>query len=212
MNRALVIFYSIALLFHAVVLFYLKSSAPRPPKIFNETYVDVTLTQPPPEPPKPVVVPQPLRPKIETPPPKPEEKPQPPPPPKPEMTIPEPKPEPTKPEPPPPAPKPVVVPQPQPEPPEEKYVSVTELKYAHRVEAIYPPEAQRRHQQGQVTVKIYINEAGVLDKVEIVKSSGHPLLDAAAVKAVKESQFSAAFEGVIPIGQWAEQTFTFRLE
>ncbi|HEX3890199.1 MAG TPA: hypothetical protein VHX90_05050, partial [Verrucomicrobiae bacterium] len=82
MKRPLIIFYAIALAFHATVLFYLKPPAPKPPKIFNETYVDVTLTKPPePEPPKPIVVPQQSQPK-------PEEKTQPPPPPKPEMTIP----------------------------------------------------------------------------------------------------------------------------
>jgi protein TonB len=210
MTRPLVIFYSIALALHAVVLFCLKPPAPRPPKILNETYVDVTLTAPPPPqstPPKPQPTPPPPKPVVI--PPKPEEKPQPAPPPKPEMTIPEPKPTP-----PPPLPvvQPVFVPPPQPKPPPEKYISVTELKYAHRVEAIYPDEAKRRHEQGQVTVMIYINADGVLDKVEIVKSSGYPLLDAAAVKAVKESQFNAEFVGKIPVGQWAEQTFTFRLE
>ena len=82
MKRPLIIFYAIALAFHATVLFWLKPPAPKPPKIFNETYVGVTLTKPPePEPPKPIVVPQPPQPK-------PEEKPQPPPPPKPEMTTP----------------------------------------------------------------------------------------------------------------------------
>jgi len=209
MTRPLVIFYAIALAFHAVVLFYLKPPAPHPPKIFNETYIDVTLTTPPPpqpEPPKAQPTPPPPKPVVI--PLKPEEKPPPPPPPKPEMTIPQPKPTP----PPPPVVQPVAVPPPQPKPPEEKYVSITEPKYARRVEAIYPEEAQRRHQQGQVTVMIYINEAGVLDKVEIVKSSGYPLLDAAAVKAVKESQFNAEFVGAIPVGSLAEQTFTFRLE
>jgi protein TonB len=176
----------------------------------NETYVDVTLTTPPlpqPAPPKPQPTPPPPKPVVI--PPKPEEKPQPMPQPKPVITIPEPKPTPP---PPPPVVQPVIVPPPQPKPPEEKYVSITEPKYARRVEAIYPEEAQRRHQQGQVTVMIYINEAGVLDKVEIVKSSGYPLLDAAAVKAVKASQFNAEFVGAIPVGSRAEQTFTFRLE
>ena len=94
MKRPLFIFYALALAFHAVVLFCLKPPAPKPPKIFNETYVDVTLTTPPPPPPepKPVVVPPPptVQPVV---PPKPEEKPQPPPPPKPDVTIPAPKPE-----------------------------------------------------------------------------------------------------------------------
>jgi protein TonB len=204
MKRTLIIFYAMALAFHAVVLFWLKPPAPRPPKILNETYVDVTLTTAPPpqSEPKPIVVPPP-KPKVEMPLPKPEEKPQPAPSPKPEMTIPEPKPQPS-------APKPVVVPPPQPKSP-EKYVSITEPKYARRVQAVYPGEAQRRHQQGSVTVMIYINESGALDKVEIVKSSGYPLLDAAAVKAVKQSEFSAQLVDAIQVGSRAEQTFTFEL-
>ena len=200
MKRTLVIFYAMALAFHAVVLFYLKPPAPHPSKILNETYVDVALTEPPkpqPSPPVPQI-------KVETPPPQ-KPMPVPEPAPKPaEMTVPAPKPEP----PPPPVVQPVVILQPR---PLEKYVSITEPKYARRVQAIYPDEAQRRHQQGSVTVMIYINESGMLDKVEIVKSSGYPLLDAAAVKAVKQSEFSAQLVNAIPVGARAEQTFTFEL-
>ncbi len=202
MKRPLIIFYALALAFHAVVLFYLKPPAPKPPKIFNETYVDVTLTQPPPPQPetKPIVVP---------PPPKPEEKPQPAPPPKPEMTIPEPKPEPP---PPPPAPKPVVVPPPKPKPPTEEYVPVTQPNFAVQAQHVYPPEAARRHQQGTVVLMLYINGSGTLDKIEIVKSSGFPLLDSAAIKEMKQSKFQPAMDGAIPIRSRAQASVTYRLE
>jgi protein TonB len=206
MKRALIIFYFVALMIHVVILFWLKPPAPRPSKILNETYVEVALTTPPPQPapPKPQPIPPPPKPVIV--PPKPEEKP-PLPPPKPEMIIPAPKPIP----PPPLAPKPVVVPTPAKLPP-EKYISIREPKYARRVEAVYPAEAQRRHQQGQVVVMIYISADGALDKVTVIKSSGYPLLDAAALRAVKESRFSGEFIGAIPIGSRAEQTFTFELQ
>jgi protein TonB len=206
MNRALIIFYTVAVAFHAAVLIYLKPPAPKPPKVSNETYVDVTLTQPPPELPKPIVVP-PLEPKVETPLPKPEEKPQPPPPPKPEMTIPEPKPEP-----PPPVPKPVVIPPPQPKPPTEEYVPVTQPTFAIQATHVYPPEAARRRQQGVVVLMLYINGSGTLDKVEIVKSSGFPLLDAAAIKEMKQSRFEPAMDGAIPIRSRAQASVTYRLE
>jgi periplasmic protein TonB len=204
-KRPLIIFYALALAFHAVVLFWLKPPAPRPSKILNETYVDVALTEPPkPQPPKPQPSPPVPQIKVKTPPPQ-KPMPVPEPAPKPaEMTVPAPKPEP----PPPPVVQPVVIPQPR---PSEKYVSITEPKYARRVQAVYPGEAQRRHQQGSVTVMIYINESGMLDKVEIVKSSGYPLLDAAAVKAVKQSEFSAQLVDAIQVGSRAEQTFTFEL-
>jgi protein TonB len=193
MKRPLVIFYTLALAFHAVVLFCLKPPAPKPPKILNETYVDVTLTQLPPEPPKPVVVP-------------------PPPKPKPEMTIPEAKPEPPKPLPPPP-PKPVVIPPPpQLKPPTEEYVPVTQPNFVMQAQHIYPPEAARRHQQGTVVLMLYINGSGTIDKIEIVKSSSFPLLDAAATKEMKQSRFEPAMDGAIPIRSRAQASVTYRLE
>jgi len=203
-KRPLIIFYALALAFHAVVLFYLKRPAPKPPKIFNETYVDVTLTQPPPPQPepKPVVVPPPQPVVV---PPKPEEKPQPPPPPKPEMTLPEPKPTPP---PPPPVVQPVVVPPPKP----LEYVFLTQPTYAVQAAHIYPPEAARRHQQGVVVLMLYINGSGTLDKVEIVKSSGYPLLDAAAIREMKLSQFQPAMDGAIPIRSRAQASVTYQLE
>ncbi len=208
MKRPLIIVYAIALAFHAVVLFWLKPPAPRPPKIFNETYVDVTLTTPPqPQPEtKPIVVPPP-QPKVETPLPKPEEKPQPPPPPKPEMTIPEPKPERL-----PPVPKPVVIPPPKPKPPTEEYVPVTQPNFAVQAAHVYPPEAARRHQQGTIVLMLYINGSGALDKIEIVKSSGFPLLDEAAIREMKLSKFQPATDGAIQIRSRAQASVTYRLE
>ncbi len=197
MNRALIIFYTLALAIHAAILFWLKPPAPKPPKIFNETYVDVTLTQPPPpEPPKPIIV---LLP--------------PPPEPKPEMMIPETKPEPPKPLPPPPPPKPVVIPpSPPPKPPPTNYVQVSQPTFIAQAQHIYPPEAARRHQQGVVTLMLYINGSGTLDKIEIVKSSGFPLLDEAAIKEMKQSHFQPAMDGAIPIRSRAQASVTYRLQ
>ena len=207
MKRPLIIFYVAALAFHAIVLFCLKPPAPRPPKILNETYVDVTLTTPPPQQPEPKPIVDPPAPKPVVVPPKPEEKPQPTPPPKPEMTIPEPKP--TL---PPPAPKPVVVPLPQPKLPTEEYVPVTQPTIVTQAQHIYPPEAVRRHQQGTVVLMLYINGNGTLDKVEIVKSSGYPSLDEAAIKEMKQSKFQPAMDGAIPIRSRAQASVIYKLE
>jgi protein TonB len=198
MNRTLIIFYAISLAFHAVVLFWLKPPAPRPPKIFNETYVNVTLTTPPPPQPepKPIVVPTP-QPKIETPPPKPE------------MTIPEPKPTPPLPTP---VVQPVVVQPPQPKPLREEYVPVTQPNFAVQAAHVYPPEAARRHQQGTIVLMLYINGSGALDKIEIVKSSGFPLLDEAAIREMKLSKFEPVKDGAIPIRSRAQASVTYRLE
>ena len=205
MKRALFIFYAIALAIHAAILFWLKPPAPKPPKILNETYVEVALTAPPSpqlEPPKPS--PSVIQPLMA---PKPEEKPPPPPEPKPEMTIPEPKPVP-----PPPVVQPVIVPPLQTKPPSTDYVPVTQPTFALQAPHKYPPEAARRRQQGVVVLLLYINGSGTLDRLEIVKSSGYPLLDEGAIREMKSSRFQPALDGAIPIRSRAEVTVTFRLE
>jgi TonB family protein len=59
---------------------------------------------------------------------------------------------------------------------------------------------------------LYISGSGALDKIEIVKSSGFPLLDAAAIKEMKHSQFQPAMDGTISIRSRAQATVTYRLE
>ena len=208
MNRLLPIFYATAIALHAAVLFWLKPPAPHPPRIIEKTFIDVALTAPPPETSKvPTLPPVEPPPKVETPPPKPEPKPEPVQVVRQEMAIPEPKPEP-----PPPSPKPEPPPVVAPPSPPTEYVHVTQPTYAQRAEPIYPTEARRRHQQGIVVLELFINELGALDKVEITKSSGFPLLDAAAIKAMHQSQFDPAMNGEMKIRSRAEATVTFRLE
>jgi protein TonB len=211
MKRFLLIFYAIAIALHALVIFGFKPAPPLPPKVVEKTFIDVALTAPPaPEPPKPMP-PSPVAPppKVEPPPPKPKPEPKQefiPPAPKPEVAIPELKPEP-------PPPKPVAPPVTVPPPPTPtEYVQVRQPTYAVRTEPIYPTEARRRHQQGVVGLELFINESGALDKVEVVKSSGYPLLDAAAIRAMRQSQFVPAMSGQKKIRSRAEATVTFRLE
>jgi periplasmic protein TonB len=204
MNRRLFIFYVIALAFHGAGFFSFQPPAPQPPKMVERTYIDVALTAPvqtKPPPVLPVPVPPP---KMEMPtPPKSELKSEPLPV-KAEMTIPTPKPAA-----PPPIAKPIVDPPPKPSP---EYVAVTQPNYARRAQPIYPDQARRWHQQGIVTLALFINEQGALDRVEIIQSSGYSLLDAAAVKAMKQSQFEPAMDGATPVRSRAEATVTFRLE
>jgi len=106
--------------------------------------------------------------------------------------------------------QPVVVPPPKPNP--QEYIPVTQATYAVQAAHTYPPEAARRHQQGTVVLMLYINGSGTLDKVEIVKSSGFPLLDAAAIREMKLSKFEPAMDGAIPVRSRAQASVTYRLE
>jgi periplasmic protein TonB len=222
--------YLLALALHAVVLFGVKLPASQPlPVVEEKKYIEVTLASPPP--PEPSAPAPEIPPPLPTPPPVPPEPPAPPPPAV-EPPLPEPTPElppaaPTPPAEPPALPTPVA---PEPTPPSApitpapnptpalilsapgQYLAVTQPSYLSRIEPDYPIEARRQHQQGAVTLALYINTLGSLDKVEVVKSSGHPLLDEAAVDAMKQSRFHPAYEGNVPVPSRAEVTMTFRLQ
>ncbi|MFO0912625.1 MAG: energy transducer TonB [Pirellulales bacterium] len=49
----------------------------------------------------------------------------------------------------------------------------------------YPAEAVRRKLQGTVTLRLVIDELGAVTQVEVARTSGHSLLDDAAVSAVR---------------------------
>ncbi|AGF77335.1 TonB family protein [Desulfocapsa sulfexigens DSM 10523] len=56
--------------------------------------------------------------------------------------------------------------------------------YASNPKPEYPALARRRNQQGTVMVSVTVSEKGVPDRVSLHKSSGYPLLDKSALKAV----------------------------
>jgi len=56
----------------------------------------------------------------------------------------------------------------------------------------YPLTARRQEQEGVVKLQAWIKSSGRVDRVEILISSGYPVLDRAALKAVKKARFKAA--------------------
>ena len=74
-------------------------------------------------------------------------------------------------------------------------------------------DEQTIRQKNEDVLKAYnLGDIGTLDKIEIVKSSGFPLLDAAAIKEMKQSRFEPAMDGAIPIRSRAQASVTYRLE
>src|SRR5260370_4101436 len=61
-------------------------------------------------------------------------------------------------------------------------------KAVHLVQPAYPPIARSAHASGQVVVQVLIDENG--NVVAAHATSGHPLLQAAAVSAARSSQFT----------------------
>jgi len=81
---------------------------------------------------------------------------------------------------PPPAAKPVPRPAAEPKP-EKKQVQAAQRKLAEHT--FYPPEAVARGLEGEVRVILVLTEDGSIADVQVAASSGHAILDNAAVKA-----------------------------
>ncbi len=68
-------------------------------------------------------------------------------------------------------------------------VMVTEPAIRNWVEPRYPRLAQRRNQQGSVMLDVIVDEQGNPMTVDVLESSGYPVLDKAAIDAVKRWSF-----------------------
>ena len=125
-----------------------------------------------------------------------------------------PRPEP-KPEPPPPPPP--VVPKPEPQPPDPVPVEDTPPELVAVPVAlehplpVYPRKAERLGWQGTVRLRIRVNAAGVVLSVEVAESSGHEILDEAAVQSFRKWVFCERQPGDPEIRTFAKP-FTFQID
>jgi protein TonB len=76
----------------------------------------------------------------------------------------------------------------------------------------YPAEARRRGQQGRVVLRVEVSAAGSPVSVTIGTSSGHELLDQAALRAVSGWRFTPATRGAAPVAGAVDLPVQFRLE
>ena len=84
--------------------------------------------------------------------------------------------------PPPPPPKPVEpAPKPVPKNTQKRDVQIAQRKLSEQ--QFYPPEAIARNIEGEVRLIIKLAENGTVDDVAIAASSGHAILDNAAIRA-----------------------------
>ena len=117
-------------------------------------------------------------------------------------------------------PRPIPVPspeQPQPQPQTvitpERRGALTELlpRYLRNPAPEYPLAAQKRGLEGQVVLKVHVLASGSPDKVTVAKSSGHAILDEAAIKAVLQWAFAPARRGSTPIDGWVQVPLNFKI-
>lgn len=75
----------------------------------------------------------------------------------------------------------------------------------------YPPAARRLGQEGRVLLRVLVGADGAVLSADVEESSGHRLLDDAAVDAVREWTFEPAREGENAVESVVHVPFRFRL-
>ena len=76
----------------------------------------------------------------------------------------------------------------------------------------YPRGARQRGEQGDVGLEVDVSEAGAVDDVRVVASSGFAELDAAAVAAVHKARFVPGRSGSKTVASSVGLTLSFRLK
>lgn len=87
----------------------------------------------------------------------------------------------------------------------------SKVRARSRPKPIFPREAKRAEQQGTVMVVVEVTASGSVASVAILRSSGFPLLDNAALQAVRRYTFEPAIKSGIPVASRAEIPVRFDL-
>jgi TonB family protein len=76
----------------------------------------------------------------------------------------------------------------------------------------YPPSLKARGVEGVVTVRVKIGADGQVEDVGVVRGSGYPEFDSAAVAAARAERFSPATEDDKPVAFTLSYSYRFRIE
>lgn len=76
----------------------------------------------------------------------------------------------------------------------------------------YPLAARRLGLQGRVLLAVHVHAGGGCTEVKLKQSSGHALLDEAALQSVSRWRFLPARRGSQPVDSWVDVPVQFRLE
>jgi len=106
-----------------------------------------------------------------------------------------------------------VLPPPPPVPPQPTLVrpggQVREPKKIVHVPPVYPDIARNNHIEGLVILEAVINEAGVVERIKVLRS--HTLLDSAAIEAVKQWRYTPTLLNGTPVSVLMTITVNFKL-
>jgi len=110
---------------------------------------------------------------------------------------------------------PTAAPPPPPPPPKRRDAikvggNVMESRLIRKIEPTYPELAKRARVQGRVILVVNVDEEGNVSDIKV--SSGHPLLNDAAINAVKQWKYSPTLLNGEPVPVIATVTVIFNLK
>ncbi|WP_417071000.1 energy transducer TonB [Niveibacterium terrae] len=73
----------------------------------------------------------------------------------------------------------------------------------------YPARSKRRGETGRVIMRIFVDEQGSVSRISLVRSSGYPALDQAALRAAQQARCAAYIENGQALAVSALQNFNF---
>jgi protein TonB len=112
----------------------------------------------------------------------------------------------------PPAPAPAQEPAPSPAAPATPRTITSGVEYIQAPQPQYPMAAKRMGEEGQVILRVLVNEKGRSEGVEIQKSSGSTRLDEAARQSVRRALFKPYIENGKPVAVYAIVPIKFQLD
>lgn len=83
--------------------------------------------------------------------------------------------------------------------------------YLNNPNPAYPPLLRRAGKQGRVVLRVFVTVEGLAGEVLVLKSSGAPLFDEAALESVRKWRFVPAKRGDVPVAEWVQVPIEFKL-
>lgn len=92
------------------------------------------------------------------------------------------------------------------------YVGPKPASHMNNPKPAYPSLAIRRQWEGKVSLRVFVKASGTVGEVQIASSSGHEILDEAAVEAVRQWRFVPAKRGGQAVDSWVTFPINWNLE
>jgi protein TonB len=91
-------------------------------------------------------------------------------------------------------------------------LETADMKVNKRVDPVYPAQSRRAGEQGTGVFRVLVDANGRPSEVSVLKSTGFPKLDEAAMTAIRRWVFNAAVQNGQAVQSWTRVQVQFRLD